>query len=80
MLCRQPILRLDEVRGHDGIMRCGIVLEPELVPVVPMPKRAFQGWRYLSVADAPGDADPARLAEAPLPPALSAKLAEIGVL
>jgi hypothetical protein len=80
VLCRQPILRLDEVRRSDGIPRCAIVLKPGLVPVVPVPKRPFQGWRYLAPDDAPADADPARAAEAPLPPALSMALAEIGVI
>ncbi|CUH41051.1 hypothetical protein JSE7799_03794 [Jannaschia seosinensis] len=80
VLCRQPILRLDEVRRADGVPRCGIVLKPGLIPVTPQPRRAFQGWRYLTVEDAPADADPARAAEAPLPPALSIALAEIGVL
>ena len=80
ILCRQPVLRLDEVRGKDGILRCGIVLQPGLVPVVPTPRKAFQGWRYLSAADAPPDLDPARAAEAPLPPKLSVALAEMGIL
>jgi hypothetical protein len=30
VLCRQRILRLDEVEGGDGIRRCGIVLDPEV--------------------------------------------------
>ncbi|MEM7490733.1 MAG: DUF1489 domain-containing protein [Pseudomonadota bacterium] len=80
VLCRQPILRLDEVRRQDGIPRCGIVLKPGLIPVLPVPKRPFQGWRYLTPADAPEDMDPSRATEAPLPPALSVALAEIGVL
>lgn len=80
ILCRQPILGFAEVRREDGIPRCGLVLGPELIPVTPTPKRAFQGWRYLTPADAPADIDPARAAEAPLPPELSVALAEIGLL
>ncbi|WGH79963.1 DUF1489 family protein [Jannaschia ovalis] len=80
VMCRQRVLRLEEVRRADGIPRCGIVLSPELVPVTPMPKRPFQGWRYLAAADAPADIDPSRAAEQALPPALSVALAEIGVL
>ena len=79
VLCRQRILRLDEVTGADGIARCAIVLEPGPVPVAATPKRPFQGWRYLSAADAPPDIDPAQAGEAPLPPALQVALAEIGV-
>lgn len=80
VLCRQRIVALDEVRREDGIPRCGIVLDPELVPVAPTLKRPFQGWRYLLAADAPIDIDPARAGEDPLPPELSAALAEIGLL
>lgn len=80
VLCRQRIVAFDEVRREDGIPRCGIVLDPRLVSVTPMPRRPFQGWRYLAAADAPADLDPARAAETPLPPALSAALAEIGLL
>ena len=80
LLCRQEIVRLDEVRRADGIPRCGIVLRPGPIPVAPRAMRPFQGWRYLSAADAPADADPARAAKGPLPPKLQVALAEIGVL
>ncbi|CTQ31436.1 DUF1489 family protein [Jannaschia rubra] len=80
ILCRQPILRFDEVVRDDGIRRCGLILRPGLIPVVPVPKRPFQGWRYLNPEDAPADMDPARAAEARLPAELSVALAEIGVL
>ncbi len=79
VLCRQRILRLDEVRGGDGIARCAIVLDPELVRVEPALKRPFQGWRYLQPGDAPRDLARARKGETALPPQLSAALAEIGV-
>jgi hypothetical protein len=32
-----------------------LLLDPELVPVRPVPRRAFQGWRYLTGEDAPPD-------------------------
>ncbi len=77
--CRQRIVRLDEVIGGDGIARCAIVLDPELVKVAPAPKRAFQGWRYLAPADAPPDLSAARAGDDDLPPELSAALADIGI-
>lgn len=80
ILCRQPILRLDEYIGSDGIRRCAIVLEPELTRVAATPRRPFQGWRYLNPSDAPPDLSSARQGEEPLPAELSAALAEIGVL
>ena len=78
--CRQRILRLDEVRGEDGIRRCAIVLDPEVHRTQNALKRPFQGWRYLPVADAPPDLPKGRAAEDPLPVELNRALAEIGVL
>ena len=79
VLCRQPILRLDEYIGADGIRRCAIVCKPGLIRTAATPKRPFQGWRYLPVADAPPDLSTTSANEEPLPPALSKALADIGV-
>ena len=79
ILCRQPILRLDEHEGEDGIRRCSIVSSPGLIRVAATPKRAFQGWRYLSVEDAPADLSDGQQNEESLPPELSKALAAIGV-
>lgn len=78
--CRQKIIRLDEYLGQDGIRRCAIVLDPALVRVQGSLKRPFQGWRYLSTADAPADLPEGREREEPLPVELNRALAEIGVL
>lgn len=80
LLCRQRIVRLDEYIGADGIRRCAIVIDPELIRVVPSLKRPFQGWRYLKPEDAPKDLPAGRENEEALPPSLSAALAEIGIL
>lgn len=79
ILARQRLSRLDRVTGADGVERCALVLDPTLVLTAPTPRRPFQGWRYLPVADAPRDLNPAE-ARDPLPPALAAALAEIGVV
>ncbi len=79
ILCRQPILRLDEYIGGDDIRRCAIVCQPGLIRVAATPKRAFQGWRYLPEADAPDDLPEGRQDEEALPPELSKALAAIGV-
>lgn len=78
--CRQQIIRLDEYIGQDGIRRCAIVLDPEIVRTQTSLKRPFQGWRYLPVGDAPPDLPAGRAAEDPLPVELNRALAEIGVL
>lgn len=80
ILCRQRILRLEEVTGGDGIVRCGIVLDPDLRRTTPVPKRPFQGWRYLEPADAPPDLRRGRETEPSLPADLDRALADIGVL
>ncbi len=80
VLCRQRVLRLDEVDRGDGITRCGIVLDPEAVRVAATPKRPFQGWRYLPPEDAPRDLPKGRDTEEALPQSLQNALAEIGVL
>lgn len=80
MLVRQPISELRAVKGSDGIERCAIVMRPELVPVRPVPRRPFQGWRYLPQTDAPPDlVEDERLAPG-LPAHLAAELRSLGLL
>ena len=78
--CRQRILRLDEVIGSDGIRRCAIVLDPQIIRTTSAKKRPFQGWRYLPVSDAPIDLAAQRENEDQLPPELANALADIGVV
>ncbi|WP_282168994.1 DUF1489 family protein [Ruegeria atlantica] len=78
--CRQKILRLDEVRGEDGIRRCAIVLDPEVHRTQNALKRPFQGWRYLKSEDTPADLPKGRAEDDSLPDDLNRALADIGVL
>lgn len=80
ILCRQRIVRLDEVIGSDGIRRCGIVFEREIIRTQSALRRPFQGWRYLRTQDAPPDLPAGRASEDILPEGLNRALAEIGVL
>ncbi len=77
---RQRILRFDEKIGADGIRRCGIVLDAEVIPTVNALRRPFQGWRYLAPADAPADLSKGSKQDDALPVELNRALAEIGVL
>jgi hypothetical protein len=79
MMARQRIVALDRVEGQDGILRCGLVLDRDLVRVTAIPRRPFQGWRYLAGGDAPPDLPAGRASEEPLPPAIAAALAEMGL-
>ena len=78
VLARQRIHGLERRRGADGIERCAIRLDPEVIRTVPQPRRAFQGWRYLRAEDTPRDLIGA--APSDLPAALAAGLAAVGVL
>lgn len=55
ILVRQRILEVREITDRGGRKACELIFDPELVPVEPTPKRAFQGWRYLKPEDAPVD-------------------------
>jgi hypothetical protein len=79
VLVRQRIEAIERFTDEEGIGRCKLVFDPELVPVRPVPRRAFQGWRYLEPADAPADL-PQRLSGDELPPKLRAELAALGLL
>ena len=80
VMCRQRIRAVRPFRDKDGIGRCGLVLEPKVVLVAPRPYRAFQGWRYLTVADAPPDLDRAAPGAAAMPEKLRRELRELGLM
>ena len=72
IVARQEILRFDD--RSDG--RIDIVCSERLEAVPPVPKRAHQGWRYLTDEDAPGhDDDDSGMGA--LPPRLYGKLAAL---
>ena len=79
ILARQRILALQEVQGADGVLRCAIHLDAAVVRTEPVPRRPFQGWRYLPAPEAPRDLPQARMSDDALPPALAAALADIGL-
>jgi hypothetical protein len=74
---RQTILGFD-LRADDR--KTIIRLDPDLVPVRARPKRAHQGWRYLSPADAPPDLDGDDDGLMALPSALSVRLAALALI
>jgi hypothetical protein len=74
---RQTILGFAD-REEDR--RTVIRLDPELVPVRALPRRAHQGWRYLTADDAPGDLAGDRTGLAELPPELTARLSALALI
>lgn len=77
---RQKILRFEEVIGHDGIRRCKIVMEAELILTHNAIRRPFQGWRYLKVEDSPLDLPRGSKPSEALPLAMEQDLANLGVI
>ncbi|HBK08323.1 MAG TPA: DUF1489 domain-containing protein [Acetobacteraceae bacterium] len=55
MLARQRIVDIVEDQRDDQTPCTSLILDPEIVPLVGRPTRAFQGWRYLDPDDAPPD-------------------------
>lgn len=78
---RQRLVDIREGTKDDGTPCALLILDPALVPVRPLPRRAFQGWRYLAADEAPQDIVGGRadgLAE--MPPRLRKELAELGLI
>jgi len=76
VIARNRILGFAE--GEDR--RTIIQLDSKLVPVKAWPKRAHQGWRYLTSADTLGDFDGDDEGVATLPPELAVKLAALALI
>ena len=77
---RQRLIGIEPFRDKEGIGRCHLVLDPELVLTRPQPRRPFQGWRYLKVEDAPDDMGAAHGPETGLSEKMRAELLELGLL
>jgi hypothetical protein len=52
---RQKLVGFEDGMKDDASPCCHILLDKKLVAVRPVPRRAFQGWRYLTDDDAPDD-------------------------
>ena len=78
ILCRQKVVGIERVTGHDGIERTALLMAPKLIRTEPQMRKAFQGWRYLRPQDAPRDLAASR--RTAIPPQLHAELANLGLL
>jgi hypothetical protein len=78
---RQPLLDITEGKKEDGTPCCLLILDNPLIPVRPVPRRAFQGWRYLDGEDAPEDLKQGASSDiVAMPQKLRKQLAELGLL
>ncbi len=80
VLVRQRIVDLKPALKDDGTPCCAIVYDQELVTTRPQARRAFQGWRYLPVADAPPDGRTFVEDDGDMPPAMRAELRELRLI
>ena len=80
IMCRERILAVRPFVDKDGIGRCRLVLDGKPKLTEPRPYRAFQGWRYLAVKDAPKDLDRAAPGAAKMPEGLRRELRGLGLL
>jgi hypothetical protein len=81
ILVRQPIVGFDEGHKDDGSPCCLILLDTKLIAVRPVPRRPFQGWRYLTGDDAPPDLKKGAVDQvASMPPPMRKKLADLGLI
>ena len=55
IVCRHKILGFEKVETKEKGTMCAIMQACEMIETVHMPKRAFQGWRYLKPTDIPQD-------------------------
>jgi hypothetical protein len=86
--CRQPLKDIrvftdegsEEGKGGGKITRCQLVFEPRIICVRPVPRRPFQGWRYLNAQDAPPDLFSHDTDTAQMPEEMRENLLKMGLL
>jgi hypothetical protein len=77
---RQRLVGFEDGHKADGSPCCLLIYDRVLVPVRPAPRRAFQGWRYLTADDAPADLAPGSSDMTKLPPEMRKELAQLGLI
>jgi hypothetical protein len=81
ILVRQKLIGFEDGTKDDGTPCCLLLFAPSLIPVRPVPRRAFQGWRYLNSDDAPPDLKSGKRDQvASMPVAMRKKLADLGLI
>ncbi len=79
LVARQAVLGF-EMMTEGAASFTLIHLNPDIIPLLPLPRKFHQGWRYMEAEDAPADlADSGKGAEA-MPPALLQELRALGLM
>ncbi|HKX09675.1 MAG TPA: DUF1489 domain-containing protein [Stellaceae bacterium] len=76
---RQLLKGFTSTADDEGQPLCVVRYDMRLVPTVAVPKRPFQGWRYLEGKDVPPDWKGSK-GSAELPPKLAEELRSLGLL
>ncbi len=80
ILCRQEIVGLEVIEDKQDGRYCLIMVAPEIIRTVSVPRKAFQGWRYLEASNVPPDMGRLQANE-DLPPAeMEAELRDLGLI
>ena len=77
--CRQRLIGIEQFADGEGIGRCRLILDHEIVPTRRQERRPFQGWRYLDAKDAPADVKRGE-ADDEMPEEMRRELEELGLL
>ncbi|MDE7547637.1 DUF1489 domain-containing protein [Acetobacter fabarum] len=78
ILCRQRLVDIQPETRADGTNGTLLFIDPTIIRVGARALRPFQGWRYLSPADAPPDLS-GNVPHDDLPPALQKELTLLGL-
>jgi hypothetical protein len=76
---RQRILGFLPIVNSEGVPAVLVKVEAKVTPTQPVPRRAFQGWRYLVPADVPRDRKKGARGAA-MPDAMARALRDLGLL
>ncbi len=80
ILARQRILAFEPREGADRIIRCAIIMDRRIIRTRAVPRRPFQGWRYLTPEAAPPDVGISVAGDDVLPREIAAQLDRFGVI
>ncbi|MDO8840056.1 MAG: DUF1489 domain-containing protein [Parvibaculum sp.] len=77
--CRQRLIGIEPFKDGEGVGRCRLVLDKEIVTTRRQDRRPFQGWRYFEAKDAPPDVKKGDPGE-DMPDEMRRELEELGLI
>ncbi len=77
---RQKLIGFESTKRQNGTPACAILFEKEHIRTLPKKFRAFQGWRYLTMENAPPDLASLSAVDSKLPVEMSQELRSLGLL